>query len=248
MRKNYSVILFLFIIFFLLTFFTCTPKKKQEEKNPGEVMELVREMEEKNEIEDEPFSTTSGIENENGDNDETFTLEEVEPSEIKTSYTVGSQKYLTFLPQLSGSSILPEDFIIGSLYNEEEASRDSRLIKDVIADFFDSLKEEEIMTSLLYEGEKSGLYRLLTFHLKNGRIPQKYRIGTITEEDNNTGYAVVRIYGKIGRTVGEIYVTNTQGKWYISDIQANFYELEVSGEKNGGKFLPSTYNGIIQGM
>lgn len=262
MKKKHIFILLLCIIFSFLILITCAPKKKTEENIPEEDMEFIEEdMELNEEIEEEemelveetekepfPIKRTGRDNNENDNTQETFKLEQVKQPEIKSSYTIGSQKYLSFLPQLPGKSIQPEDFSIGSLYNEGDSSWDAVLIGGILSDFLNSLKQNKIKTSLLYEGEESELYRLLTYHLENKNIPRKYRIGEITIEDMDKGFAIVRIFGKKGRTDGEIYVRKKQNKWHISDMQINFYELEIPAEKSGEKFMPATYHWIIQGM
>ena len=162
------------------------------------------------------------------------------------------------LPQVPENSLLPEDFHIGKLYNKGDTSQDAVLIGSTISDFFTSMKNKTIKQSLLYqekpskeeESENSGyeLDRLLTFHIENNNIPQTYRIGAITIENTDTAHAIVRVYGKKGVTNGEIYLIKEQKKWYISDMQINFYNLEIPEKDNGEKFLPTTYHWIFQGM
>lgn len=237
-----------FVIISFLILNTCASKKKEEEKIPELENNTVIETTEESISEESPIERTGRKDNENSTTRETFKLEQVDEQEITSSYTIGSQKYLSFLPHLPGSSIQPEDFNIGGLYNEGTESEEIRLIAGIVSDFLDSMKKNKIKTSLLYDGEESGLYRLLVFHLENTNIPQKYRIGTITIEDIDAGNVIIRIFGEKGRTDGEIYVRKKKDKWYISDMQINFYELEAPVEKSGEKFMPTTYHWMIQGM
>ncbi|MBN2533168.1 MAG: hypothetical protein JXB88_09770 [Spirochaetales bacterium] len=248
------IIMVLCILCFFFILVACTSKKKEENQIPEQDVEMVQETDEESlpiQKINEDYSSIKNTEREKDENDtirDTFKLEQEKQPETKNSYTIGSQRYLSFLPQIPGSCIYPQDFTIGSLYNEGDSSQEARFIEEIISDFLVSLKESKIETSLLYEGEESGLYRFLTFHLEMMNIPQKYRIGKIVIEETDTGYTFVRIFGKKGKTDGEIYVKKKENKWYISDIQLNFDELEVPAEKNEEKFMPTTYQWIIQGM
>ncbi|MBN2441511.1 MAG: hypothetical protein JXJ04_09190 [Spirochaetales bacterium] len=272
MEKKYRIILISSFFIILLFSNSCTPRKipeKTQENNQIEIEPELPEIVKKKYEQFENLKKTNELENENTPEDNTsnsLKLSEVEEPEADKNYTIGVQKYLSLLPQLPGIEIQPEDFRIGALHNKGETSQETHLIEKTIADFFDSMKKQNIDRSLLYDedsGEKTPetetseeddkkksnpeLYRILMYHIENKNIPQNYRIGRITIDKEDRAHVEVRVFGEKGETQGVVYVIRIQNKWYISDIQINFYDIEIPAEDDQDEFLPTTYQWIFQG-
>ena len=253
MNKKQSFILLFSIFISLFILIGCAPKKKEDQTIP-EKNEVVKNKQEeikpldKNKEKEKILSQANSDAALELEEEKTFTLKEVDEPVIKSSYTIGSQKYLTLLPQIPGNLILPEDFHIGRLHDKGDSSENASMIEKTISDFFNSMKMKKISENLLSGGKESEFMRILTFHIDNNNVPQEFRIGTITIDNIDTASAIVRIFGKTGVTNGEIYLTKSENKWFISDMQVNFYDLETPGEDNKKKFMPTTYDWIFQGM
>jgi hypothetical protein len=249
MKEHRNLHAFICILFLILTVIpagNCTrtrQKQEQQEKNDVEVPENIKENQDK-------FSmgmkkTTTSQQNET---DKTLKLSEVKLPDIKTSYTIGTQKYLNLLPFFPESAIKPQDFYLGKLFEENESTYEVIALKKTIAEFMDSLVINKIDVALLAGGEDSGLYRLLDYHLKDSARIVKYRIGVTAIREDETGYSLVRLSGEKGGTNSEIYLIRVENKWLISDMQINFYELASGNEKAGEKFMPEMYKSIYEDM
>jgi hypothetical protein len=61
-----------------------------------------------------------------------------------------------------------------------------------------------------------------------------------------TAWMNIRLFGSPGVAEGELYLTESEGKWYVSDIQVGFPFLGEAYERDTEKFIPSVYGWRLQ--
>ena len=86
----------------------------------------------------------------------------------------------------------------------------------------------------------------LAFYLEQGLRPISHRLGAMSLQENETNgrtaWMKVRLFGDIGVSQGDLYLSQREGKWYVSDLQVNFPLLDRPYERNQEKFIPSEYS------
>lgn len=96
----------------------------------------------------------------------------------------------------------------------------------VIDDFFGALSKGTVDAALLSPEWKDDLVRLLSYPRNRGELPSSVRIGRLRVEQGKA-HAAMRMQRGEGWAAGEVYLERVDGTWYISDIQADFSQLET---------------------
>jgi len=159
---------------------------------------------------------------------------------------------------LESIQVLPEDFKIGPLANLVGIDRSTQEMVSVATRFLSGLQEGTVVMETLLSGVREELTNSLHYYLNQELTPITYRIGAITTQsqqgsDQNpppdqqrTAWMNIRLFGSPGVCEGELYLENSGGRWYISDLQTNFELLKRAYSKEEDKYYPSTYGWGIQ--
>jgi hypothetical protein len=159
---------------------------------------------------------------------------------------------------LESSLILPEDFKIGPLANLVGIDRSTQEMVSVATRFLNGLQKEAVAIETLHKDVREELTNSVNYYLNQELIPITYRIGTITTQsqqgsDQNsplgqqkTAWMNIRLFGSPGVCEGELYLENSGGRWYISDLQTNFELLKRAYSQEQEKYYPSAYGWGIQ--
>jgi hypothetical protein len=219
------------------------PSNKEHDMAPG----TTTEQDDTDMIPETDISTTSNSEP-TSEHTETkqetsFTLQEVERTEVSSNYSLGSQQHQTLLPALQQSVVIPQDYTIGTLIDIREYSREQKEIINTLNTFFTSLKGKTVETTLINGGKDSELFMIISHHVNLGYIPVRIRYGNVTVESDHIACVRVKFFGKKGSTEGDIYLIK-DNIWYISDMQIDFYDFEEPAESGSGRYRPIMYNEV----
>jgi hypothetical protein len=186
-----------------------------------------------------------------------ITLTETKPA-AQAQPAVTEQPEQQRLLVLESSQVLPEDFKIGSLANLEGIDRSTQEMVSVATRFLNGLQEGNVVIETLHDSVREELTNSINYYLNQELIPITYRIGAITTQsqqgnDENppvdqdkTAWMNIRLFGSPGVCEGELYLENSGGRWYISDLQTNFELLKRAYSREQEKYYPSVYGWGIQ--
>ncbi len=133
---------------------------------------------------------------------------------------------------------VPEDFRIGPLQAYDASGEIGRILQ-LARDFFGQLAKGVIEERLIHPDWLDVLKQNLGFHVERGRVPIRVRIGRVEIADE--AKANIRMYSEKGRAEGEIFFDTLDGSWYISDIQADFADLDREYQEEEQMFEPESY-------
>jgi len=128
------------------------------------------------------------------------------------------------LPLTAGQPPSPTDYEIGPLQPFPSSDSAADAIYSLAEKFTSGLAQGTIDTSLLSPKWRDTLERFLSYPKEHGMLPDRVRIGTISVQGSEAS-APVRFARGAGRTRGTLYFDLVDGKWYLSDIQADFGKL-----------------------
>jgi hypothetical protein len=186
-----------------------------------------------------------------------ITLTETKPAE-QAQPAVPEQPEQQRLLVLESSQVLPEDFKIGFLANLVGIDRSTQEMVSVATRFLNGLQAGNVAIETLHNSVREELANSISYYLNQELIPTTYRIGAITTQsqqgnDQNTpldqdrtAWMNIRLFGSPGVCEGELYLENSGGRWYISDLQANFELLKRAYSREQEKYYPSVYGWGIQ--
>ena len=140
---------------------------------------------------------------------------------------------------MQSDRIVPEDFTIGLLQDRQEDNHDVRETMSAIEDFLDSLIRGKVNSTPLLPEKRDYLSRTLEYFMQRGDIPEEYRVGVITIEQNKTAVTTLRLFSTSGAAIGELYLSKTGNRWYISDIQIGFHWVQRNQDET--VFFPYTH-------
>ncbi len=128
------------------------------------------------------------------------------------------------LPLTADAPVYPTDYAIGPLqpFPSTEAAADA--VYSLTEKFTSELAHGTIDSSLLSPRWGETVERFLSYPKEHQMLPDKVRIGTVTVGGNEAS-APVRFERAAGRARGMLYFDRVEGKWYLSDIQADFGKL-----------------------
>lgn len=210
-------------------------------------------------IEETPRPTEKS---EEGDTGKVLSKREITLTESKPA--AGEQPAAAAHPEqqrlltLESIQVLPEDFKIGPLANLVGIDRSTQEMVSVATRFLGGLQEGTVAMETLHNSVREELTNSLHYYLNQELIPITYRIGAITTQsqqgsDQNpplgqqrTAWMNIRLFGSPGVCEGELYLENSGGRWYISDLQTNFELLKRAYSREQEKYYPSAYGWGIQ--
>ena len=143
------------------------------------------------------------------------------------------------------TELLPEDFSIGPLSDQAVLEGKDRAAMTTARSFLSALTEARVDSGLLSPDSTSQLRDSLSYHLKKGEAPSSYRIGRPKELSSGEIAFNVRLFQGEGAAEGEIYLSENDKTWRVSDFQLNLAELSEIREKKGEKFIPSSYRWLL---
>lgn len=143
-----------------------------------------------------------------------------------------------------GSTVYPSDYEIGTLQPQVSGGTEQGAIVRTIESFFKGLSGGKVDTKLLSPAWKDELIRRLNLPEKEGELPTSVRIGTLRVEQDRA-HAAIRMEKGSGSAAGEIYLERNEGKWYISDIQADFSQLDRPAVRSA-PFDPAEWKSMIK--
>jgi hypothetical protein len=197
-----------------------------------------------------------------GDTGEVVSKREISLTETKPA--TQAQPDITEQPEqlrllvLESSQVLPEDFKIGSLANLVGVDRSTQEMVSAATRFLNGLQEGSVAIETLHNSVREELTNSINYYLNQELVPITYRIGAITTQsqqgsDENppvdqdrTAWMNIRLFGSPGVCEGELYLENSGGRWYISDLQTNFELLKRAYSPEQEKYYPSAYGWGIQ--
>jgi hypothetical protein len=116
------------------------------------------------------------------------------------------------------------DLVIGEL---EDRLDGPEAVLGAVDGLFAALAEGRIPSGLLAEGVREQLENRLSYMLERAAVSPQVRIGLLARVREDTYRVPVVAFGRDGgRTGGEIYVANSGGSWYISDILVDLTRID----------------------
>ncbi len=167
---------------------------------------------------------------------QTITLEKVE-SGRPAAHAVSEQTSLAVLDR--DGRIMPEDFRIGPLQDTLQASREQLAVTRVVEGFLRELSRSKIDPQYLDPLVREELLRSLIWYVEQDFVPERYRIGRIDREGGAEARVGVRLFRGEGSAEGELYLAETGGTWYISDVQVGLEVLAEPRPQPAEKFVPA---------
>jgi hypothetical protein len=133
------------------------------------------------------------------------------------------------LPVQPVERVVPADVAIGAL--EDQLDGPDAVIA-AVEELFAALAEDRIPSALLVDLVREQLENRLAYMLDRAAVSEQVRIGALSQVTETTYRAPVVAFGRRGgRTTGEIYVANSEGTWYISDILVDFTRIVEDAER-----------------
>ncbi len=130
------------------------------------------------------------------------------------------------LAMQGGRSVYPSDFDIGALQPAMPAGTAQGAILQSVDQFFSELANGKVDEAVLSPKWKDDIVRLLSYPVQQGELPDSVRVGRITIVQEKA-HAAIRMERGKGRADGEVYLERVNGRWLISDLQADFGKLMV---------------------
>jgi len=128
------------------------------------------------------------------------------------------------LPLTVEAPVYPTDYVIGPLQPFPSADAAVDAIYTLTEKFTSELARGTIDSSLLSPRWRETVERFLSYPKEHGMLPDGVRIGKVSVQESDAS-APVRFARGAGRTRGTLYFDRVDGKWYLSDIQADFGKL-----------------------
>jgi len=142
--------------------------------------------------------------------------------------------------------IVVEDFKIGPLQDFLIGQYDRVKAAQVVNDFFTSLSKKQIEQKLIKTEMRTEIERSLTYSLKQGLLPENFRIGKILPETSDEISVNIRVFRGQSVTEGEIYLVKDNGEWMIIDMQIGLTLLAEKYDKDTEPFSPSSYKWLLR--
>jgi hypothetical protein len=110
----------------------------------------------------------------------------------------------------------------------------------------DGLVTKNVDYSLILPAVQRELKAVISYPLKQGYVPQRYRVGKMAFEQEDELRANIRLYKDDGVTEGEIYLKKTDDVWRIADLQVGFTLLARTYKKPAEPFVPGDYSFLLE--
>jgi hypothetical protein len=146
-----------------------------------------------------------------------------------------------FLQYQTAASILPEDFKIGKMENLNTPDVRKQGILSVLRKFMDKFMKGEMAEDLINKDDSLKITHTLKAVFEEKTLPVRYRIAEIQDTGDPVIAIRLRFWGEKNSVEGDVYLVQSEGKWYITDIIANFARLTEDIGGNQEKFVPLGY-------
>jgi hypothetical protein len=172
------------------------------------------------------------------------------PLEAPPAWQLAEEQQLL---HLKGSSVMPEDFVIGPLANILGSEGEEGRVLAVASRFFERMTLGEVLTEALLPEVREELTSSFAYYLERGLVPRSVRLGEVSiaagpspESAGREAWLRVRLFGDPGVTEGELYLQEAGGTWYVADLQVGFELLARTYERPKEKYLPTDYGWQIR--
>ena len=165
-----------------------------------------------------------------------ITLEKAEPAAGRPPARPVSEKTPLLSLERDGR-LMPDDFRIGPLQDTLQAAGPSLAAARVLERFLGGLARGKVDPQYIEPEGREELTRSLGWYLEGGFVPDRFRIGRIEREEEETRCRV-RLFRGESSTEGEVYLSESGGTWYIADVQIGLDLLGESPEPRGERFVP----------
>jgi hypothetical protein len=151
------------------------------------------------------------------------------------------KQYSPFIQNQTTPVILPEDFILGKTESFNEPNPVKKEILDVLRKFMDKFIKGEVAEDLINKDDLIRVGYSLKAAISDKTLPVKYRVGAIPDSSELSMAVRIRFWGSKNSVEGDIYLVQSNGKWLITDVIAEFSRLESVSAGNQEKFVPLGY-------
>lgn len=249
----------LFIFFLLFSSVGCKKKATEEEQSIAEAQSVSQPQFNEEESSSTPSEPTSIEISEPTEETSSSSDSSVEtPSETSnqtpsqsTSKAVAEQKTPQeriddmFIYKYNGRRVVPEDYLIGPLENEQSNDYRVTQVLKTVNGFFRDLRREEINEEWIHPTARLLLVAAFQFYLDEEAIPDVVRIGKV-EFSGKTAKINLRFYREEGITDGEAILEEVgdgkESKWLLTDIQVDLMQLLDKYTPSKEPFEPGAYN------
>ncbi len=142
--------------------------------------------------------------------------------------------------------LVAQDFKIGPLQDMLADQYDKISAVSTVREFLNALSKKTVKQELIQENMRTEIMRSLQYPLKQGLVPETYRIGKAIPESNQELSVNVRLYKGQNSTEGEIYLAKNQDTWIITDFQVGLTLLAEKQTKETEPFSPSSYKWLLK--
>ena len=140
---------------------------------------------------------------------------------------------------LPSPRLMPFDFEIGPLADLTAGSRAERLAGAAAKRFLAGLAAGKVPVAELAPERREELAGSLQYYLDRKLVPSRSRVGPLAEVEAGTLRCRVRLFGDPGVSSGELYFSQADDQWYVSDAQVGLASLGVPRARRQGKYVPS---------
>jgi len=155
----------------------------------------------------------------------------------------GSSRFV--VPHGTLVRLFPLDTVIGQLADPESSDPLTRDVYRVTDRFLKGVVAGEVREALFAAGARARLQDLVSYQLEQVPKITGYRIGTVTDLGNGNATCAVRLLSEIGRASGEVYVAQSGGSWYISDVLVDFAALGDPYPVRDKRFEPGAETPLV---
>ncbi len=168
---------------------------------------------------------------------QSITLEKVDPAAADRPPVRAVSEQTPLLSLDRDGRLMPEDFRIGALQDTLQGGRELAIDR-VVERFLGELAKARIDSGSLDPSLRDELVRSLTWYVSGGFVPDRFRIGRISREEGAEACAHVRLFRGENSAEGDVYLSASDGTWYITDVQVGLDMLGETPEPSGDRFVP----------
>jgi hypothetical protein len=142
--------------------------------------------------------------------------------------------------------IVPRDFKIGPLQDVLTGQLNKIKAATTVKEFLTALGKKTIRRELIKPDMQTELERSLSYPLKQGLVPDDFRIGQAIEDKDQEMSVNVRLFKGKNTAEGEIYLVKNKDQWLIDDLQIGLTLLAEKPSKSTEPFSPSSYKWLLK--
>jgi hypothetical protein len=124
-----------------------------------------------------------------------------------------------------GVRVVPTVPAIGLLQDGLSTENSVRAEFQLVDGFFRALADGKIEKSAFLPGHADYLEMGMKYNIDRNAIPTRWFIGAFQSEGEGIDHTQISLMRDAARTTGDVYVEKIDGRWYISEVQADFTRL-----------------------